>query len=401
MVKPMRILWILPYLPWPATSGGKTRQLHLLRMLAAADFKITLLVQSKQPANEATHAALAPYLERLIVLPRRSMKHPMTLLRIFFGKWPILTCVNGFSKPLQAVFSELLSEQWDVIQIEHSYSFQPYDQLLKARQQSFILTEHNLESSLGGATYGRFPKIFKPFVVFDQWRARTWEKYVFARGQRILAVTETDADNIQRLTATPVDVVVNGVDTASFSLVEPDFNALSVLFVGNYEYPPNGDAIGWALTEIMPLVWQTVPSARFIVAGYALPDEWAKRWPDQRIDWKGFVEDLPELQSQCSVFLAPLRHGGGSKLKVLEALAAGLPLISTAQGVSGLSIEAEDAYLAGADAPQLAAQVCRVLQDSSVAQRLSISGRHYVQLNHDWSVAAQQLIAAYQRCQEY
>lgn len=400
MVEPMRILWILPYLPWPATSGGKTRQLHLLRTLAAAGFKVTLLVQTKQPVNVATQAALTPYLEKLIVLPRRSIKHPLTLLHIVFGKWPILTCVNGFSKSLEQAFSELLKERWDVVQIEHSYSFQPYDKLLKAAQQPFVLTEHNLESSLGGATYGRFPVCLKPFIIFDQWRARAWERYVFSRAQRLIAVTDADAQSMQRLTSTPVDVVVNGVDTVFFSVVEPDFKTTSVLFVGNYEYPPNVDAIAWALTDIMPLVWREIPSARFIVAGFALPDEWARRWSDPRIEWKGFVENLTELQSQCSVFLAPLRHGGGSKLKVLEALAAGLPLVATAQGVSGLSLACEEAYLGGEHATQLAEHVCRVLKDPVVANRLSVAGRLYVQLNHDWSVAAQQLTTVYQRCKE-
>lgn len=400
MVEPMRILWILPYLPWPATSGGKTRQLHLLRTLNSQGFKITLLVQSKQALDVAAQQALEPYLEKLIVLPRRSIKHPLTLLRVVFGKLPILACVNGFSKPLENIFSNVLLEHWDIIQVEHSYSFQPYDKLLKAADKPFILTEHNLESSLGGATYGRFPKIFKPLIVFDQWRARAWEKYVFARAQRLIAVTEADAHNMRNLTKTPVDVVVNGVDTASFAVVKPDFEASAILFVGNYDYPPNVDAINWALTEIMPLVWDTCPTARFIVAGFALPAEWSQRWVDKRIVWKGFVEDLPKLQSQSSVFLAPLRHGGGSKLKVLEALAAGLPLVSTGQGVSGLSIEDEDAYLYGEGAQQLATQVCRVLKHTSIAHRLSTAGRSYVQLNHDWSIAAGQLRTVYQRCKE-
>lgn len=396
----MRILWVLPYLPWPATSGGKTRQLHLLRTLSSLGFQITLLVQSKQELDSVTQLALEPYLEKLIVLPRRSTKHPSTLLRVIFGKRPILTCVNGFSKSLEQVFANLLLEKWDIIQIEHSYSFQPYDKLLKTTQQPFILTEHNLESSLGGATYGRFPRILKPFIAFDQWRARVWEKYVFDRAQHLIAVTNADAQSIQTLTQTPVDVVVNGVDTAHFAVVEPDFSAAAVLFVGNYEYPPNVDAIEWALTDIMPRVWRDCPNARFIVAGFALPAEWSKRWVDKRIVWKGFVEDLTALQSECSMFLAPLRHGGGSKLKVLEALAAGLPLVSTAQGVSGLSIKPEAGYLLGDDAQQLATQICRVVNDTSIAHCLSIAGRNYVQLNHDWSVAAQQLISVYQRCKE-
>lgn len=400
MVEPMRVLWILPYLPWPATSGGKTRQLHLLRALSSLGFKITLLVQSKQTLDSATQAALDPYLERLIVLPRRSPKHPATLLRIIFGKLPILTCINGFSTPLERVFSALLLEEWDIIQVEHSYSFQPYDKLLETTKQSFVLTEHNLESSLGGATYGRFPGVLRPFIVFDQWRARAWERHVFDRAQRVIAVTDADAQNMQNLTKTPVDVVVNGVDTTTFAVVQPDFEANAVLFVGNYEYPPNVDAINWVLNDIMPLVWRDCPNARFIVAGFALPEDWSTRWLDKRIVWKGFVEDLTELQSTCSVFLAPLRHGGGSKLKVLEALAAGLPLVSTAQGVSGLSVKHENAYLQGESAQQLATQVCRVLKDRSIAHSLSCAGRSYVRLNHDWSIAAEQLISVYQRCKE-
>ncbi|MDU5674434.1 MAG: glycosyltransferase, partial [Pseudomonas aeruginosa] len=109
-----------------------------------------------------------------------------------------------------------------------------------------------------------------------------------------------------------------------------------VLFLGNYEYAPNVDAVEWMLDEILPRVWAHCPEARMSVCGYALPAEWAQRWSDPRIEWQGFVPDLLQLQSSSSVFLAALRHGGGSKLKVLEALAAGLPLASTAQGVSGL-----------------------------------------------------------------
>src|SRR5690606_16776253 len=107
--------------------------------------------------------------------------------------------------------------------------------------------------------------------VFDQWRARAWERHVFDRAQRVIAVTDADAQNMQNLTKTPVDVVVNGVDTTTFAVVQPDFEANAVLFVGNYEYPPNVDAINWVLNDIMPLVWRDCPNARFIVAGFALP----------------------------------------------------------------------------------------------------------------------------------
>ena len=120
------------------------------------------------------------------------------------------------------------------------------------------------------------------------------------------------------------------------------------------------DAVEWMLDEILRGSGHTAP-ARMSVCGYALPAEWAQRWSDPRIEWQGFVPDLLQLQSSSSVFLAALRHGGSSKLKVLEALAAGLPLASTAQGVSGLELrDGED--LGGESAEQLANAVVRLLR---------------------------------------
>jgi polysaccharide biosynthesis protein PslH len=161
----MRILWILPYLPWPTSSGGKTRQYHLLRTMAARGHRITLLVQSKEPLGSEAQTALAPLLDELIVLPRRPLRHPLTLAAACVGPWPLLTCINGLAPALAARFEQLLEHDWDVIQIEHSYGFQPFEQSLRRHRRPFLLTEHNLESSLGGATYSRFPAWAKPFVI--------------------------------------------------------------------------------------------------------------------------------------------------------------------------------------------------------------------------------------------
>ena len=124
----LRILWVLPYLPWPTSSGGKTRQFHLLRALAQAGHGITLLVQSKTELDDAARQALEPLLEQLIVLPRRSLRSPTTLLAVMASPLPMLASINGYAPKLSRCFVDLLSQSWDVVQIEHSYSFQPYEQ---------------------------------------------------------------------------------------------------------------------------------------------------------------------------------------------------------------------------------------------------------------------------------
>ncbi|SDA16804.1 Glycosyltransferase involved in cell wall bisynthesis [Pseudomonas sp. NFPP10] len=391
----MKILWTLPYLPWPATSGGKTRQYHLLRALAARGHRITLLVQSKTPLDDATRAALEPWLERLIVLPRRPLRSLKTLFSVLFAPYPMLADVNGLAVPLQQRFRELLEEPWDVIQIEHSYSFQPFEQPLKQLQRPFILTEHNVESALGAASYDRLPAWSKPFTRYDQWRYRRWERRVFQQAARVIAVTEQDALTLARLSGKPAAVVVNGVDCGHYAAVQPDLGSQRLLFIGNYEYSPNLDAVQWALEEILPRLWAINPEVHFAICGYALPNSFRQRWTDPRIEWQGFVPDLRDLQRRSALFFAPLRQGGGSKLKVLEAMAAGLPVVTTAQGSSGLQVENGQHYLGSEDPGALAQILAQALADPERLQRIGAAGRDYVLAHHDWSAAAAQLEAVY------
>ncbi|WP_348749319.1 glycosyltransferase family 4 protein [Pseudomonas rhodesiae] len=391
----MRILWILPYSPWPATSGGKTRQFHLLRSLAARGHRITLLLHDKHPVAPADRQMLETFLEQVIILPRRPLRSLKTLVAGLFAPYPLLASVNGLSSALQKNFEQLLKEPWDVVQIEHSYTFEPYAETVRRQSQPFVLTEHNVESALGAATYDRLPRWALPFIRYDQWRYQRWEQRVMRQAAHVVAVTASDAQVLASITDKPVSVVVNGVDCGHFAGAHPTPSTQRVLFLGNYEYAPNVDAIEWALDEILPKVWEHCPETRMSVCGFGMPGSWRARWPDPRIEWQGFVPNLLHLQSSCSVFLAPLRHGGGSKLKVLEALAAGLPLASTEQGVSGLDLVEGLDYLGGQSAAGLADAVVRLLQHPEAAAAMGEAGRAYVRRAHDWSVAASQLERVY------
>lgn len=387
----LRILWVLPYLPWPVSSGGKTRVYHLLRALAQRGHRITLLAQSKTPPDPTTRAALEPWLERLVILPRRPLRHPRTLGAILFSPCPLLASVNGYSPVARKTFGKLLEESWDLVHIDHSYSCQPYLPLLDTRSQPWVLMEHNLESALGGATYGQLPRALAGFVRYDQWRYRRWESRVLGAADQVVAVTDDDARQLAQVTGRLVPVVVNAVDTERFASVNPDFGSQCILFVGNFEYAPNLEAVEWAVREIMPRLWQRYPQARLRICGHALPERWPATFNDLRLEWSGFVPDLRQAQAQAAVFLAPLRQGGGSKLKVIEALAAGLAVVSTRQGASGLAVRPGQELLLADDAEGLAAALAELLAQPARAAALGAAGRAYACARHDWQIAATQL----------
>ncbi|WP_372436720.1 glycosyltransferase family 4 protein, partial [Pandoraea sputorum] len=106
---------------------------------------------------------------------------------------------------------------------------------------------------------------------------------------------EEDAKVLSRLSGRATSIAVNSVDCSYYANVHADRYNRRLLFIGNYEYGPNVEAIEWALDEIMPLVWELSPTVRLAIGGFGMPESWRERWPDQRIEWLGFVPDLRAL----------------------------------------------------------------------------------------------------------
>lgn len=393
----MRVLWTLPNLPWPTTSGGKTRQYNLLRGLAQRGHRITLLVQSKVPLGDAARQALEPWVERLIVMPRRPLRSPLNLLAAFYVSYPMRASINGLAPHLRHCFEHLLQEHWDVIQIEHSYSFQPFEKALQSSGLPFIVSEHTVESIAGAARQDRLPLWLRPFNTFDRWRYRYWETRVLRQASEVIAVSEDDAGLISRMTGRPAHVVINGVDCEYYQSVSPALHSQRLLFVGNFEYGANLNAIEWALDDIMPKVWLSNPAVRVAIAGHALPEQLKLHWNDPRIEWVGYLPDLRDIQRHSAIFLAPLRHKGGCKVKVLEAMAAGLPVVTTRDGVAGLTVNNGEHYLGCDDSDGLALMITQLLNQPWRMRQLSDAARQFVSTTHDWSVAAAQLEAVHAR----
>lgn len=390
----LKILWTCPYLPWPTIGGNKLRVYNLLRGLAARGHRITFLVHCSQEPDPLALEHLSPMLERLLVVRRRRRLHPITLATAALAPYPVDVCINGFSRQLRNTMCDLLEEPWDVVQVEHGYALHSFLSLLIRRHQPFVLTEHNVESTLvkNNDYHPRVPHIFlRSMHRFDGWRYRRWERHVFAAPIRVIAVTSQDAATISAIAKRPVDVIANGADTAGSSHVQADPTSRRIMFIGNHHYFPNADAVHWAVTDIMPRVWSKVPDAEFIVCGAGMDPEWRVKWPDPRIVWQGFVADITAVQAECCAFIAPLRSGGGSKLKVLEAMAAGLAVVSTDEGVSGLTALPGRDFLLGNTALALADCLVTLLGDTATTRDVGAAGRRYVIDQHGWPALTKQL----------
>ena len=121
------------------------------------------------------------------------------------------------------------------------------------------------------------------------------------------------------------------------------------------------------------------------VCGFGMPGSWRERWKDPRIEWQGFVPNLLDLQSSCSVFLAPLRHGGGSKLKVLEAMAMARPVVLTPEAATGIAAsDGEDWLICPPDPAAMCAAIEALLSHSDAPARIGAAARAFVLGHHGW-----------------
>jgi glycosyltransferase involved in cell wall biosynthesis len=212
------------------------------------------------------------------------------------------------------------------------------------------------------------------------------------RVHSLLATSGRDQALFQRELGLPSVVIPNGIDLSEFERVVAAEGPPTILFAGLMSYHPNDDAIRWFLDAILPLVQQSRPDVHMVVAG-AAPASWLRRRVCATLSVTGPVDDMRPYLRAATVVVAPIRHGGGTRVKVLEAMATGRPVVSTTIGCEGLGITHEDGVLIADDPRGFAEMVLRVLGDPALAARLSDAGHTHVTQCFDWDAIGIQLRA--------
>lgn len=227
-----------------------------------------------------------------------------------------------------------------------------------------------------------------------------WARRVYARRQSratrceehlaankvalLLATSERDRRVFENELAAPrVEVVPNGIDLEEFRPAVGVGEPGMILFSGLMSYFPNQQAIRWFLDHVFPLVLRHVPHATLVVAG-AAPSRWLRDQAGDRVRVTGAVADMRPFLEAARVFVAPLLTGGGTRVKILEAQAAGRPVVSTSIGAEGLGARHGESILLADDPEAFARSVVATLNDPALAGRLAAEGERHVAAHHDW-----------------
>jgi glycosyltransferase involved in cell wall biosynthesis len=264
-----------------------------------------------------------------------------------------------------------------------------------------LVMAHNLESLIWQRYFETECHTLQRWYIKQQWRKfKRFERRTFAEANQVVTVSDQDAERVATTFGGPrPEVVENGVDTTFFRPLGVEREPAHVLFLGSLDWRPNLDAAKLLLNEVFPAVRAQEPSARLSLVGRHPPD-WLERLVPSRpgVTLHGDVADVRPFLARCGMMAVPLRIGGGSRLKILEALACETPVISTRIGAEGLLLENEKHLLVVDRVEDMATALVRCIRDPHQAQAQARLGRRRVLDRYDWDSLADKLEQIWLSC---
>lgn len=391
----MRVLIVSDYLPYPPVSGDRLRVYHLLRRIAA-QHEVTLAAPIRPEDGPEAVLQLRQFCQTVhtgYLARRHPLRHVPGLVRYALAGTPPELLFQDSQELKESVRQAFSTTQFDIVQVEHS-CMAPYIECLPDSYHcGRVLVFHNIASQQFARIWRLQPgPVDKGRTWLHSQLMRRWEPHYAGRFDRCITVSEPDRRLL--LAANPrlrVDVVPNGVDTVSFQPLADSVQPPALLFVGTLSYAPCRDAALLLLERILPLVRSRIPDIRVYVVGSDPPPEVARLQGDG-VEVTGRVPDVVPYYRSSSVAVVPLRAGGGTRLKILEAMALGRPVVSTSIGCEGLDVVDGEHLLVADDTQRFADCIVRLMSDIPLRQQITANARQLVIAKYDWdAIAARQL----------
>ena len=385
----MRILCLTPRLPYPPNRGDRLRAFHIIEHLAA-HHELTLASFISHEAQRQYVAPLEQY-GHVHVVSQGPLRSAAAVAGNVWRRAP-LQALYYRSRAMRRLVDDLVeATPFDAAYV-HLFRMAPY---LAGRRRLYRVVDLTdaISKEVGLSLPYRSPA-WRLLYRLEGPRIARYECRVAREFEETWLISEADRQHLAA--ACPganLRVVPNGVDTAHFQPtgrpVEPD----SLIFVGHMGVPHNVDAARYLVAEILPLVRQRVPDVRLSIVGADPAPEVERLGQEPGVAVTGFVPDLNDYLNRAAVFVAPLRFAAGVQNKVLEAMAAGRPVVTTSVINAGLGGVPGRDLLVADGTPAMVAQVVRLLQDGELREQIGRAGRQFVQSRYSWQHAVRRMAA--------
>jgi len=393
----MNILWLNAGLLLPLDKGGRLRTWHLMRHLASRH-DITYVSFADPSQTSADRDGMQEVCSRLDVIPRTEPLKGTARFHVDAARYvldPVPYAVAKYRSPaLAARIRALLDERaFDVVVCDF---LAPSINLPDRFPCPAILFTHNVESEIWRRHAENAPSPVMRALMRQQWRRMLrFEGRALSRFDLVLVVSDRDGQTLRELypgnLRRAIHVVHTGVDTEYF---RPDPHARPhggpphLVFTGSMDWLPNEDAMCYFVREILPRIRQLEPETTLSIVGRAPTPAVRRLADDSAVHVTGRVDDVRPHVAAGTVYVVPLRIGGGTRLKIFEAMAMGKAVVSTTIGAEGLPVTAGHDIVIADEPAQFAEAVVRLARNHGARQRIEAAARKLVVERYDWSAVA-------------
>jgi sugar transferase (PEP-CTERM/EpsH1 system associated) len=395
----MNILWLSHFIPYPPKGGNLQRSFYLIKEVAKKNrvfllaFNQKILLPTPEAVKESTEK-LKEYCEHVQVFNIPSEKSKLARFWLLFSNLfiPFPYSVKQFWSPsMKHAIKEIICKykidlvHFDIIDLAQ------YASIIGGAKKA--MNHHNVESLLllRRAQAVRNP-LKKLYLYIQGKKLRKYESEKLSQFDLNLVVSEKDMKELEQFSPEArIEVIPNGTDTEYFYPCDSLIKGNNIIFAGGMSWFPNQDAVLYFLKSIWPLAKREIPDLKLTLIGHHPPRKVVKQSHKDEIEVMGFVDDIRPLVAKATAYIVPIRVGGGTRLKILDAFACGKAVISTSIGCEGIDVTPGKNILIGDSPQEFADQIIKVCSDTELMKSLGKEGRKLVEEKYAWKIIGQRL----------
>lgn len=400
----MRILLLTQIIPYPPDAGPKVKTWHVLRYLVGQGHQV-ILASFVRPEEEPFVPEVQKVCKQVYTVPiRRSRLADIGYwLKSNLTGRPFLVERDDLSEMRNVVNQIIQSEQIEVIHADQltmaQFAMQPDK---NQPWPTTIFDAHNAVWTIVNRTQESTNWLLKPVLALEAKRVFRHEGEILTRFDHILAVSEPDKiallqtktkDGFEKSLASKISVIPIAVDTEELKPIQRKKGSKNIFTMGTLHYPPNADGIRWFSKNIFPLIQKRLPEVSLTITGKNPPSDFiqmAEQNPEA-IRVTGYVPDLTPYFEEAAMLVVPVRAGGGIRVRILEAFARAIPVVTTSVGLEGIEAQPGVDVLVEDDEKSFANAVVDLINNPKLQDQLAQNGRKVAEKRYDWQIILREL----------
>lgn len=389
-----KILVVTYDFPYPINSGGKSRIYHLLKFGKSKDIEFLLFSFTRpnyKPSNNSEMEKIG--VSKIYTFPRGAIKDPKLWAKTLLTRSSIFKSLYYSKEAEEKILDIIKTENIDTVLFESFYTSFFISEKIRSLGVKQIFGTENIEHELYFDFAKSKPAVLKKPYMMQVERVRAEEEKAYELSDVVLAVTPEEQEFIQKKFKTPVEVIPNGVDTSYLGFKQKPASAKAtagegknLLFVGNFSYFPNIDAMRFFYND----VFLQIPDAALTLVGKH-QDKLTFLVHDSRIVHTDYIDDIRQAYYDADIFVFPVKFGGGTNFKILEAASCGTPIIAIPDRVKGMGFIPDKHYIAATSPTEFVNGIERLSIDKKLRDTVSKNARTVMEKEYDWKEIGEKL----------